>query len=62
MPHDKTERYSECPQEMDSLMGRKDLHRLSNPSTPPSGPGLLCSKGNKRLKLVMFAFQKEKCN
>lgn len=31
-------------------------------SPPLSGPGLLCSKGHKRLEMVMLAFQKENCN
>lgn len=36
------------------------MHMLSNQSTHLNGHGLLCSKGHKRLKIVMFAFQEKK--
>lgn len=35
------------------------MHMLSNQSTHLNGHGFLCSKGNKILKTVMFAFQEK---
>lgn len=62
MPRDKNERYSECAQDIDSLMGRKDMHRLPNQSAPSVGLASCAPKGHKKPKLVMLTFQKEKYN